>query len=75
MAHGCAVITTRWQAVPEVLPAGYPHLVEPHAIGKMADSLLECAAQPADRTLRDYFLARFTSDRFAAEMMKVLRQL
>jgi glycosyltransferase involved in cell wall biosynthesis len=75
MAHGCAVITTRWQAVPEVLPSGYEHIVEPHDIPAMADSLLLCLAAPADRTLRDYFLARFTSERFAAEMIRVLGEV
>jgi glycosyltransferase involved in cell wall biosynthesis len=75
MAHGCVVVATRWQAVPEVLPAGYSHLVEPHAIEEMADALLACAAEPADRSLRDYFLSRFTSDRFADEMVRVLSEL
>lgn len=72
MAHGCAVITTRWQAVPEVLPGGYENLVEPHDIETMAEALLRCSAQPADRSLRDYFLARFTNERFVDEMIKVL---
>jgi glycosyltransferase involved in cell wall biosynthesis len=72
MAHGCAVVTTRWQGVPEVLPAGYPHLVEPHDVAGMAAALLACAAQPADRSLRDYFLARFTDARFRAEIIRVL---
>ena len=72
MSHGCAVITTRWQAVPEVLPGGYENLVDPHDIDAMAEALLRCAAAPADRSLRDYFLARFTSERFAAEMIKTL---
>ena len=75
MAHGCAVITTRWQAVPEVLPSGYENVVEPHDIDAMAESLLRCAAAPADRTLRDYFLARFTKDRFVQEMITVLTGL
>jgi glycosyltransferase involved in cell wall biosynthesis len=75
MAHGCAVITTRWQAVPEVLPAGYDHLVEPRDIDAMAASLLRCMDAPADRTLRDYFLARFTLDRFVKEMITALGEL
>jgi glycosyltransferase involved in cell wall biosynthesis len=72
MAHGCAVITTRWQAVPEVLPGGYPHIVAPHAIAEMADALLACAAAPPTRDLRDYFLARFTASRFAEDMVEAL---
>lgn len=72
MAHGCAVITTRWQAVPEVLPGGYPNLVDPHDIDAMAEALLHCLASPAGCELRDYFLARFTSERFTEEMIQVL---
>ena len=72
MAHGCAVITTRWQAVPEVLPNDYQNIVAPHDIDAMARALLRCAAAPADRSLRDYFLARFTSDQFAQQMIAVL---
>ncbi len=75
MAHGCAVITTRWQAVPEVLPGAYENLVEPHDIDAMVEALLRCAAAPASRELRDYFLARFTSERFVEEMIKVLSSL
>ena len=72
MAHGCAVITTRWQAVPEVLPGGYENLVDPHDIEAMADALLRCASAPADRSLRDYFCARFTSERFSSDMIQAL---
>jgi glycosyltransferase involved in cell wall biosynthesis len=75
MAHGCAIITTRWQAVPEVLPAAYENIVEPHDIAAMAKALLRCASAPADRSLRDYFLARFTRDRFAQQMITVLSEL
>jgi len=72
MAHGCAVVTTRWQAVPEVLPDDYENIVEPHDIDAMAQALLRCASAPADRSLRDYFLARFTKDRFSQQMIAVL---
>jgi glycosyltransferase involved in cell wall biosynthesis len=72
MAHGCAVVTTRWQAVPEVLPPGDPNVVEPHDIEAMAAALLRCLRTPADRSLRDYFLAHFTSERYVREMVRVL---
>jgi len=72
MAHGCAVITTRWQAVPEVLPPGDPNVVEPHDIEAMAAALARCAEAPASRELRDYFVANFTSERFVRDMVRVL---
>jgi len=74
MAHGCAIVTTRWQAVPEVLPPGFPNLAEIHDIEAMAAALLRCAQQPADRSLRDYFLEHFTSARFTANMIRTLSQ-
>jgi len=75
MAHGCAVITTRWQAVPEVLPPGDPNVVEPHDIEAMAAALLRGAAAPATRELRDYFLAHFTRDRFVGSMVRILNDV
>jgi glycosyltransferase involved in cell wall biosynthesis len=72
MAHGCAVITTRWQAVPEVLPPADPNVVEPRDIDALAAALLRCAAAPASRSLRDYFLAHFTRERFARDMARAL---
>jgi glycosyltransferase involved in cell wall biosynthesis len=75
MAYGCAVITTRWQAVPEVLPPGDPNVVEPHDIEGLAAALLRCAQQPATRELREYFLAKFTSGRFVRDMVRVLGEV
>jgi glycosyltransferase involved in cell wall biosynthesis len=75
MAYGCAVITTRWQAVPEVLPPGDPNVVEPHDIEAMAAALLRCVAAPASRVLRDYFAANFTSERFVRDMVRVLGEV
>jgi glycosyltransferase involved in cell wall biosynthesis len=75
MAHGCEVITTRWQAVPEVLPPGDPNVVEPHDIEAMAAALLRCAAAPASRSLRNYFLAHFTCERFVRDMVRALGEV
>ena len=50
----------------------YENLVEPHDIDAMVEALLRCVAAPASRELRDYFLARFTSERFVEEMIRVL---
>jgi len=72
MAHGCSVITTRWQAVPEVLPPGDPNVIEPHDVEGLAMALLNCLAAPKDQELRQYFLAHFTSGRFVGDMVRVL---
>jgi glycosyltransferase involved in cell wall biosynthesis len=75
MAFGCAVITTRWQAVPEVLPPGDPNIVEPHDIAAMAAALLRCAVAPASRELRDYFVRHFTRERFVRDMVRALGEV
>ena len=72
MAHGCPVVTTRWQAVPEVLPPGDPNVIEPHDIDGLATALLNCLAAPKDQELRQYFLAHFTSGRFVRDMVRAL---
>jgi glycosyltransferase involved in cell wall biosynthesis len=74
MAHGCSVITTRWQAVPEVLPPGDPNVVEPHDIPGLATALLNSLAKPKDQEMRRYYLARFTSGRFVRDMVRVLSE-
>ena len=72
MAHGCPVVTTRWQAVPEVLPPGDPNVIEPHDIQGLATALLNCIAAPKDKELREYFLAHFIGGRFVKDIVKVL---
>jgi glycosyltransferase involved in cell wall biosynthesis len=72
MAHGCPVVTTRWQAVPEVLPPGDPNVIEPHDIDGLATALLNCLAGAKAQELRQYFLAHFTSGRFVGDMVRVL---
>jgi glycosyltransferase involved in cell wall biosynthesis len=75
MAHGCPVVTTRWQAVPEVLPPGDPNVIKPHDINGLATALLNCLAEPKPQELRQYFLAHFTSGRFVADVVRVLSHI
>ena len=68
MAAGMSVITTRWRALPELLPADYPGFVPVRAPAAVAQALVEAPAWDAT-ALRPEFLAHFTEQ----QHLKVLR--
>jgi len=62
MAAGMCVVTTRWRATPDLLPADHPGFVPVRQPERIAEALL--AQMTVDSTgLRAEFLARFTEDR------------
>ena len=75
MAFGLPVITTRWRGLPELLPAGYQGIVEPHSPEQIAGKFLKLADAEYDPTLREHFLRNFTHERFAENFKAALGQL
>jgi glycosyltransferase involved in cell wall biosynthesis len=75
MARGLPVIATRWRAIPEVLPPGYPYLVEPRAPGQIADALLRAARDREPADLRGRFVQEFTIERHIDALAGALRSL
>lgn len=75
MAWGLPVIATRWRAIPEVLPPGYPYLVEPRAPGQIADALLRAARDREPADLRGRFAREFTLERHLDALAEALHQL
>src|SRR5207302_792470 len=74
MAAGLCVVTTRWRALPDLLPADHPGFVPPRDPAAIARALL--AAFTRDATgLREVFVARFTEkahlDRLAEALQTV----
>jgi glycosyltransferase involved in cell wall biosynthesis len=62
MAYGLSVITTRWRAIPEVVPRDYPLLIEPRDATRAAELLLQLIAQQEySDDLRRHFLQCFSS--------------
>ena len=63
MAFGLPVVTTRWRTIPELLPDGYPGLVDPRSPAQMADALEKLLSEGYDPRLRARFLERFTAQK------------
>jgi glycosyltransferase involved in cell wall biosynthesis len=75
MAFGLPVITTRWRSVPEMLPPGYPGIVDPKSPGQIAGSLLRLAVMDFAGPLRESFLRRFTIEQHLAGMAAAIRSV
>jgi glycosyltransferase involved in cell wall biosynthesis len=74
MAAGLSVITTRWRALPELLPTDYPGFVPIADPAAVAQALIS-AFQWEATELRATFLARFTERAHAARLAEALRSL
>ena len=59
MAAGMAIVTTRWRALPDLLPEGYPGLVPIRQPAQVAAALITALTEDAT-SLRDTFIERFT---------------
>jgi len=73
LAYDLPIVATRWRAIPESLPATYPHLV---AAGQPADVAGHFAAiaqhPPLPGSLRQHFLAHFTARQHLAALAAAL---
>jgi len=76
LAFDVPVITTRWRAVAEGLPAEHIHLVDPGRSDQVAAALVQVrrSGSPGG-ALRRHFLAQFTRERHLAAMAEALRSL
>jgi glycosyltransferase involved in cell wall biosynthesis len=75
MAFGLPIITTRWRSVPEMLPPGYPGLVDPKSPEQIADALRLLAASDFAGPLREIFLRRFMLEQHLAKMAEAFRSV
>ncbi len=73
MAAGLAVVTTRWRALPELLPADHPGFVPPQQPAAVAAALLAAATQDGT-VLRACFEARFTEAGHLRALAAALQQ-
>lgn len=72
MAYGLPTITTRWRAIPEMMPPDYAGLVAPGAPEEIAAKLCAfCASEPGTE-LRARFCAQFTEQRHVEMMARAL---
>ena len=73
IAFGLPVVTTRWRAIPEIIPADYSAFVPdraPQALAAAFRSMIENAGDPA--VLRAWFLSHFTDDQHIQSLRKAL---
>jgi glycosyltransferase involved in cell wall biosynthesis len=75
LAFGLPVITTRWRAVPDMLPADYPGLVDIKSPKQIAEKLLFWCAADLGSCSRDAFLRRFTLERHLAAISEAIRSV
>ena len=73
MAFGLPLVTTRWRSIPEMLPPGYPGLVEPKAPDQVAEALVKLVGEDLAGSLRELFLQRFTLEKHLAAMAAAIR--
>ncbi len=71
MAYGLLIVTTRWRAIPEILPAEYSGFVAPRKPAELAVKLQE--VMTADSAgLRAQFLALFTEEMHLRRLTQAL---
>ncbi|HEV2320205.1 MAG TPA: glycosyltransferase family 4 protein [Verrucomicrobiae bacterium] len=75
LAFGLPVITTRWRAVPDMLPPGYPGLVDVKSPRQIAEKLRLFCQLDSSLSLRDLFLSRFTLERHLIAMSNAIRSV
>jgi glycosyltransferase involved in cell wall biosynthesis len=75
MAHGMDIIATRWRNIPELLPADYPGLVEPHDPPGLAATIDLFLRQQHGAQLRKHFEAHHHLKHFQQRMEQALMGL
>jgi len=75
LAYGLPMVTTRWRAIPEMLPPEFPGLVDPRSPDQIAGALQRLAVTDCAAELRQQFLRRFTLEQYLANMAQALRSI
>lgn len=75
MACGLPVITTRWRMLPELLPAGYPGLVNPRSPEQVAEAMFDLLGRDEGDLLRRHYLENYSRERYAGKIVDALLSL
>jgi len=77
MAFGLPCVTTRWRAIPDLLPGTLARFVEPRRPCEVAEALIQMATHqnPDFKPLRELFLAHFVASRHIETLKEVLQQV
>jgi glycosyltransferase involved in cell wall biosynthesis len=76
MAYDVAIVTSKWRAIPGMLPSSRVTLVDPKQPDEIARAVSGlCGNQQTRGALRAHFLAHFTRERHLATLKEALRSL
>lgn len=76
LAHDVRIVTTRWRAIPGMLPAQHVWYANSGDAAALADALADAArAQPPQGALRQHYLEHFTPEQHIAALTAALRSL
>lgn len=76
LAYDVPIVTTRWRAIPGMLPRENVHFVDPGKPEQVADALRVARhTPPGDGGLRRHYLAHFTPQQHLATLKSALLQL
>jgi glycosyltransferase involved in cell wall biosynthesis len=72
MAAGMTVVTTRWRAIPELLPSDYPGLVPVRSPQAVAEALVRALDRDDSVLLRRHFTVHFTDQQHVESLQRAL---
>lgn len=72
MAAGMTVVTTRWRAIPELLPSEYPGLIPIRSPEAAADALERALLRDDSELLRRHFIVHFTEQQHVETLQRAL---
>ena len=75
MAFGLPVITTKWRAVPELLPENYPGVVESKSPAQIATALHELATRDDAEPFRKRFVQNYTLEKHVEALAKAFHEI
>jgi hypothetical protein len=74
MAFGMPSLTTRWRAIPELLPEGYPVYVPSRTPEKVAEMLGTLLTLDLSESMRTAYLERFTIPKHLDALAQAIRK-
>jgi glycosyltransferase involved in cell wall biosynthesis len=75
LAFGLPIITTRWRAIPAVLPENYPGLVDIKSPAQIAEKLRQICASDVAPALRETFLKRYTLEQHLNNITRAMHSV
>ncbi len=75
LAHDVPVVTTRWRALPDLLPAAHVWFVDPAQPEELVQALAAAAADRPQGALRHHYLAHYTPERHLDALAAALDDL